>query len=59
MGIEAIQVTIVAAVLPLAYLFRARRSFPIRFVPAASSFALALAVLWFIDRALDLRMMPI
>jgi hypothetical protein len=59
MGIEAIQVSIVALVLPVAYLLRTRPGFPLRFVPAASACALAMAGLWFFDRALDLRMMPI
>ncbi len=58
-GIEAVQVGIVTIVLPLAYLLRARPSFPLRFVPAASSCALAMAMLWLVDRAFALRLMPI
>jgi hypothetical protein len=58
-GVESGQLAIVASFLPLAYLAR-RTWFYQRFTLVAASSAIALlAAIWFVERALDLRVLAI
>lgn len=57
-GVEAGQLAIVAAFLPLAYAIRGTRGYT-RYVLGGGSAAIAaLAVAWFIERAFDLALLP-
>jgi hypothetical protein len=57
-GVESGQLVIVAAFLPLAYLVRRSWMYQ-RFTLVAGSSAIALlATVWFLERALDLRLLP-
>lgn len=58
-GVETVQILLVALILPLTYTLRFWRGFPLHFVPAASGVAVMLATLWLIDRALNLQLAPI
>ena len=58
-GVEIGQLAIVAAFLPLAYLIRRSWSYP-RFVLTGGSLAvIAIALVWFTERAFDLRLFPL
>jgi len=59
LGVEAGQLAVVAALLPLAYAVRGRRWYQPGVVRLGSSLIGLVALLWFTERAFDLRFMPI
>lgn len=56
LGVEAGQLAVVAALLPLAYLWRRSRAYPSLVLGAGSSCIVAIASLWLIERGFDLRL---
>lgn len=58
-GVETGQVAIVAAFLPLAWLMRGTRLYRVGVMAGGSCAIVAIAALWFLERALDLRFMPV
>lgn len=55
LGVELGQLAIVAAFVPLAYLLRTTRVYRRRVVSSGSALAAAVAAVWFVERAFDLR----
>lgn len=58
-GVELGQLTIVAAFLPLAYLIRRSWSYPRLVLTGGSLAVIAVALVWFTERAFDLRLIPL
>jgi hypothetical protein len=59
LGVEAGQLAVVAALLPLAYAVRGRPWYRPVVVRIGSVLIAALALMWLIERVFDLRFMPI
>ncbi|MCP9460707.1 MAG: HupE/UreJ family protein [Nitrospira sp.] len=55
-GVELGQIVIVAAFLPLAYLIRRSRSYPRLILTGGSLAVIAVALIWFTERAFDLQL---
>ncbi len=51
LGIEAGQLAVVAAVMPIAYAARGKRAYATRFMPAGSALIALIALGWFVQRA--------
>lgn len=58
-GVEIGQLAIVAAFLPLAYLIRRSWSYPRLVLTGGSLAVIAIALVWFTERAFDLQLFPI
>lgn len=58
-GVEVGQLAIVAAVLPLAYLWRSSWTYSRLAMPAGSAAVCAIACLWLVERAFDLTIAPL
>ncbi|MFO0700299.1 MAG: HupE/UreJ family protein [Nitrospira sp.] len=58
-GVELGQLAIVAAFLPLAYLLRRSWSYPQLVLTGGSLAVIAIALVWFTERAFDLRLFPL
>jgi hypothetical protein len=58
-GVELGQLAIVAAFLPLAYLIRRTWSYPRLILTGGSLAVIAIALVWFTERAFDLRLFPV
>jgi hypothetical protein len=58
-GVELGQLAIVAAFLPLAYLIRHSWSYPRLVVTGGSLAVIAIALVWFTERAFDLQLFPL
>lgn len=58
-GVELGQLAIVAAFLPLAYLLRRSWSYPRLVLTGGSLVVIAIALVWFTERAFDLQLFPI
>jgi HupE / UreJ protein len=58
-GVEIGQLAIVAAFLPLAYLIRHSWSYPRLVVTGGSLAVIAIALVWFTERAFDLQLFPL
>ena len=58
-GVETGQVAIVAAFLPLAYLARRTWFYRTAVLKGGSWFIAALASLWFLERSLNVRFLPV
>lgn len=58
-GVEMGQLAIVAAFLPLAYLLRRSWSYPRLVLNGGSLAVIAIALVWFTERAFDLRLFPL
>lgn len=58
LGLEAAQVTIAAAVLPIGFALRHTWLYPQRLMPGISAAVALVAMAWFTDRVLDLGLMP-
>lgn len=56
LGVEAGQLAVVAALLPLAYLWRRSWTYPRLILGAGSSCIVAIASLWLIERSFDLKL---
>lgn len=56
LGVEAGQLAVVAALLPLAYLWRRSRAYSSLVLGAGSSCIVAIASLWLIERSFDLKL---
>lgn len=56
LGVEAGQLAVVAALLPLAYLWRRSRTYPRLVLGAGSSCIVAIASLWLLERSFDLKL---
>lgn len=59
LGVEAGQITVVAIFLPLAYLMRTTWFYRNLVLVGGSSGIAAVAVAWFVERAFDLRFLPV
>ncbi len=59
LGVETGQITIVGMFLPLAYLLRRTRLYRDFVLVGGSCAIVAVAALWFVERALDLRFLPV
>jgi hypothetical protein len=59
MGVEIGQLAIVAAFLPLAYLVRHSWSYPRLVLTGGSLAVIAIALVWFTERAFDLKLTPL
>jgi hypothetical protein len=59
LGVEAGQIAIVGIFLPLAYLLRRTRLYRDFVLVGGSSAIVAVAALWFVERAFDLKFLPI
>lgn len=59
LGVELGQLAIVAVFLPLAYLFRRTWSYPRLAVIGGSLAVIAIALVWFTERAFDLQLFPV
>ena len=59
LGVEVGQIAIVAAFLPLAYLLRRTWLYRSLVLVGGSSAIVAVAALWFVERSLDIRFLPI
>ena len=59
LGVEVGQLAVVVTLLPLAYLLHSRTGNGPALMRIGSSVIALLALLWFIERAFDLRFMPI
>jgi hypothetical protein len=58
-GVELGQLAIVAAFLPLAYLLRRTWSYPRWVLTGGSLAVIAIALIWFTERAFDLQLFPL
>lgn len=58
-GVELGQLAIVAAFLPLAYLLRRSWSYPRLVLTGGSLAVIAIALVWFTERAFDLQLLPL
>ncbi|TKB59890.1 MAG: HupE/UreJ family protein [Nitrospira sp.] len=58
-GVEIGQLVIVAAFLPLAYLIRRSWSYPRLVLTGGSLAVIAIAIVWFTERAFDLQLFPL
>jgi hypothetical protein len=58
-GVEIGQLAIVAAFLPLAYLIRGSWSYPRLVLTGGSLAVIAIALIWFTERAFDLQLFPL
>ena len=58
-GVEIGQLAIVAAFLPLAYLIRRSWSYPRLVLTGGSLVVIAIALVWFTERAFDLQLFPL
>jgi hypothetical protein len=58
-GVELGQLVIVAAFLPLAYLIRRSWSYPRLVLTGGSLAVIAIALVWFTERAFDLQLLPL
>lgn len=58
-GVEVGQLAIVAAFLPLAYLLRRSWSYPRLVLTGGSLAVIAIALVWFTERAFDLQLLPV
>jgi len=58
-GVELGQLAIVAAFLPLAYLIRRSWSYPRLVLTGGSLAVVAIALVWFTERAFDLQLLPL
>jgi len=58
-GVEVGQLAIVTAFLPLAYLIRHSWSYPRLVLTGGSLAVIAIALVWFTERAFDLQLFPI
>jgi membrane-bound metal-dependent hydrolase YbcI (DUF457 family) len=58
-GVELGQLAIVAAFLPLAYLIRHSWSYPRLVLTGGSLAVIAIALVWFTERAFDLQLFPV
>jgi hypothetical protein len=57
-GVELGQLAIVTAFLPLAYLIRRTWSYPRLILTGGSMTVIAIALIWFTERAFDLQLLP-
>jgi hypothetical protein len=58
-GVEIGQLAIVAAFLPMAYLFRQSWSYPRVILTGGSLAVIVVALVWFTERAFDLQLFPL
>lgn len=58
-GVEIGQLAVIAAFLPPAYLIRRSRSYPRLVLTGGSLAVIAVALVWFTERAFDLRLFPL
>ncbi len=58
-GVEVGQLAIVSAFLPLAYLIRHSWSYPRLVLTGGSLAVIAIALVWFTERAFDLQLFPL
>jgi long-subunit acyl-CoA synthetase (AMP-forming) len=59
LGVELGQLAIVATFLPLAYLLRRTWSYPRLVLTGGSLAVIAIALVWFTERAFDLQLFPV
>lgn len=59
MGVEIGQLVIVSAFLPLAYLIRRSWSYPKLVLTGGSLVVIAITLVWLIERAFDLQLLPL
>jgi hypothetical protein len=59
LGVEAGQVTIVAAFLPFAWLARGTAIYRTGVFAGGSGLIVVIASLWFLERSLDLKFLPV